>query len=516
MSTKPFSRVLWIVLDGMGWEHARRCIDTGLFPSLQRMSAEGHVGPSLPSSPECQTPSALLTLFTGAEPPESGVWGYYMPDPRQRERSISGFAARPRDGVSTLWSELGARGMGSSLMNVAFRNDPVWREGARGLDFGYDGYRGWRRPRTFTIGRRTTSITFEGLALRAVPVTDGIALWKGSTEKARLVPGVSRIVQFTPGVRAYALLLDRTLLVLAPLSRPMVRGAVLRETRSDFFELDVFRVVRRTNTDRSEEEAIPVSVEMTPIVDAMRDREALMLEAIRETSSRLVIGYFPLIDELNHVYADQLETDWPNGRGSELLRQCVTLVDGLLGRVMAEAGPDTLVAVSSDHGSATHRSILHLNELLAVEGLVRRAGRGYDYRTSTAFYHPSDCGLVMLRPGADRTAARVALQRALGRAHAELGVGIAMVEPQGEDGALAFLYPLGDAYFVASPPGHGRASREWGRAGGHHLSPLSPTPWIKAVLGLWSPGGGVADRVGWLPTENRQMKRFLREALGVE
>jgi hypothetical protein len=515
LSTKPFSRVFWIILDGMGFEHARRCLEVGGFPALERMNTEGYIGASRPSSPVCQTPSALLTLFTGAEPPESGVWGYFMPDPARREGSISGFSVRPRN-VRTLWHELGDRGHRSSLMNVAFRNDPVWSTRSDDLDFCYDGYRAWKRPRSYHLPDHPSSLEYAGIDLRASPRRSGVVLKKGSAVKAELEVGKGIIVALTHGTSAYAYLIEKSLLVLSPLTAPMVRGSVrLATAERGFLDFDVFRMVRRMNARRSEDARIPVSVEMDPVAVCMRDKEEMMLEAMQSTDSRLVIGYFPLVDELNHAYVDELETEWPKGRASELFKECARLVDHLLARVMAEAGPDTLVAVSSDHGSASHRSLLHLNELLADQGLLRRERGGYDYRHSSAFYHPSDCGLVTLQPGANRGKALAGLTRALERAREEHGVEISMIEPAGADSALAFLYPLGDGYFTGNPPGRGRSAVEWGKAGGHHLSPLSPTPWINAMLGLWAPGNGAgAPRFPWIPKENREMKRFLLEALG--
>ena len=67
------SSMLAHALDGMGHEHARRALETGRFPSLSRLAHEGYLGPSRPSSPVCQTPPALLALFTGAEPRQAGL-----------------------------------------------------------------------------------------------------------------------------------------------------------------------------------------------------------------------------------------------------------------------------------------------------------------------------------------------------------------------------------------------------------------------------------------------------------
>ena len=282
-----------------------------------------------------------------------------------------------------------------------------------------------------------------------------------------------------------------------------------------FIDTNAFRVVRRINDHREARELVPVAAEMAPSELCMNRKTDLMLSAIAGTSSRLVIGYFPVVDEFNHVYIDRLEQEWPHGRVSELFSACVSSIDRLLSRVMDASDRDTLVVVSSDHGAASSRRLLHINELLAGEGLVRRVPSGYDLRASLAFYHPSDCGQVLARAGIDRKKAMAALQRVIERASAEHGVEIGMKEGAGPDPYLAFLYPLSDGYFTGHAPGPGRpVSRK--APGGHHLSPLSPTPWIQAVLGLWSPRSRALTReVPPIPAENSNVKDFLLEALGM-
>jgi hypothetical protein len=183
---------------------------------------------------------------------------------------------------------------------------------------------------------------------------------------------------------------------------------------------------------------------------------------------------------------------------------------------MAAADADTLVVVSSDHGTVAFRSVLHINDLLADEGLVRRAGSGYDLRRSEAFYHPSDCGLVLLRPGVERGRALSRLVTALDRCRDQHSADIRMIEGRHGDPFLAFLYPGADVYFSGRAPKGGRPVLDSKDRGGHHLCPLSPTPWISAVLGLWSPREGrIGELVPPIPDSNAGMKGFLLEALGV-
>jgi hypothetical protein len=523
-----FERVFWVVLDGMGYEHARRLVSAGRFPALSRIAREGYLGPSQPPSPVCQTPPALLALFSGTEPAENGIWGYHMPDLKRREGSVSGFSAQPTGG-SLIWEELESRAVGYSLMNVIFRNDPLWaRRGSR-LEFGYDGYRLWGKPGFYSLGGGKAEHSYRGISFHTIPRGGGICVAKGSQIRARLVPGQGALLSLSGETRVFAQLLDPSLLVLSPLNKAMVRGAVPASGSmlDGFLDANAFRAARRLNEGRTPAERIPLSAELLLSTASMKQKTDLMLAAAAGTQSRLVVGYFPLIDEYNHAYMDMLESQWPRaeavtggpGRATEVFLGCAALVDDLLARLMAAAGPDTLLVVSSDHGAMSHRSVLHVNELFAGSGLVRRrvggsSPTGYDLRRSPAYYHPSDCGQVVVN---DAEALRRGFDRAglLSRLRAiadEAGAGL--LEGAPDLPYIAFFFPLGDRYFTGRPPRHGRPALDEEKAGGHHLSPLSPTPWIDAVLGLWSSSAAVGA-FGDAPTANRDLKSYLLAQMGV-
>jgi predicted AlkP superfamily phosphohydrolase/phosphomutase len=85
-------RIVWMILDGAGYEITSRCIQAGACPRLSTIQEQGYLGSSRPPEPNCETPPALRALFSGCEPRESAVWGYRMPDYRGKlERTVSGF-----------------------------------------------------------------------------------------------------------------------------------------------------------------------------------------------------------------------------------------------------------------------------------------------------------------------------------------------------------------------------------------------------------------------------------------
>jgi predicted AlkP superfamily pyrophosphatase or phosphodiesterase len=510
LSIEAFKRIYWIVLDGMGMEHAKLFLESGELPGLSRIAREGVLQASAPSSPACQTPTALLALFSGAEPRESGIWGYLVPDFRKPTQTISGFAA-PTNEIRTIWHDLEERGDSYSLMNVAFRNDHVWSGKARHLDFAYDGYRGWKKLQVFRVGRHGARVCWQGIQLVLSRTRNGMRVRKGSATKAELLPGAWHTVQLTRGLCAYACLLDKTHVVFAPLTVPFVRGSFRPAAAAEaFMDFNVFRLARRLNRNKGPGVRIAVSVEMAPVELGMRQKESLMIDTIRGTSSRLVIGYFPLVDELNHAWFDQLDSPQPDARVRELYQSCARLVDGLVSRVMAEAGPDDLVVLSSDHGVSAFRGTLHLNEIFARAGLVRRSAHGYDFRRSLAYYHPSDCGLVLNRSGTGRGPILDAIRRAVEDAKNQLGVRMGIVEARPEDPFIAFIYPLSDIYITARPLPKGGEILDRSRSGGQHLSPLVETPWINAMLGLWSPRSThLASDLDRIPGANVELKSFL-------
>jgi hypothetical protein len=532
-----FERVFWVVLDGMGREHVR--LASGRFPSLSRIEREGFIGPSRPSMPVCQTPPALLALFAGAEPAQSGVWGYRMPDPARAGRSVSGFHAPP-GACRTIWADMDAAGARYSLMNVAFRNDPVWSAAAARLDFACDAYRLWNRPVFLRLDGRRQEHEYRGIAFHTAPRGRGLALWRGSALRGLLEPGRAGMFTLTRGCSALAQLLDPALLVLCPPVPVMLRGcpppAPTGAARwSECIDADAFRACRRLNRGRGQPDMVSVETEMLLASLSMQQKADMMVAACGDGNSRLVAGYFPLVDEFNHAYLDLLDAQGPEGRTAGVFQACMGLVDQLLGRLMAAAGPGTLLVVSSDHGAMPHRSVLHLNERLAEAGLVRRApaarGVGYDLAGSCAFYHPSNCGQVVWNPGVARKRG-VGRQEIVRRVRAVVdSAGIGMQEGGPGDPYLAFLFPLGDAYFTGSPPRPGRPALDAGAAGGQHLSPLSPTPWMDAVLGLWhtndeegdsrvgATGGfasGATDAYPSLPAANVQLKDFILSHLGLD
>jgi hypothetical protein len=243
----------------------------------------------------------------------------------------------------------------------------------------------------------------------------------------------------------------------------------------------------------------------------------LALAVLRELPSTLTILYFSLIDELGHVYLDQIESLWPEGRAAELLRRCYRLLDSYIEQIMDNLEENALLVLSADHGQAPYRRALHLNDLLAEIGLVRlpreRTKQHYDLGRSVAYYHPANCGQVVVNPrqakkaGLSREQVGERVLRCLEKANNDLGSEIAHLWGGEGDPYLLFLYPRSDTHLTGryNP---GSDILDTGLMGGQHLSPLCPTPWMQAMLALWSPAGLPFEKTS-IPDRNTGVKDFL-------
>lgn len=519
MSTETYARIMWVVLDGFGHEHARRFLsEPGRLPALERIAREGYLGTCRPSEPVCQTPTALLALFAGAGPRESGVWGYKVPDPRRLGRSVSGFSLPRAPATRAIWDDLEAVGASFAIVNVAFRRDPVWTEPYRHLAFAYDGYRGLRGPTTVELPHGRTRFAFRGIVLDAVRGRGGVELRRGRRRLVRLAPGDEAAFALTSGTRTYAHLLDAGSLALFPESPAVVRfgpaapaGIGLPPGAESFRDMSAFRRARRLADHGA---AVSVDAELGPSRAAVRQQADLAQWALAVVRARCTVCYLPLVDEANHSWVHDWQPGNPAGRTHRLLAACAAEIDRFLADLMAAADRDTLLVVSSDHGALPFRRLLHVNEAFAGVGLVRRAGPGYDWERSAAWYHTSDCGQVVVngrearRRGLSRPALAVAVRAAVEAANRAHGARIAALDAGPNDPFLALLYPEADTLPTGDPPSTGKSALNPHRSGGHHLGPLTPSTWIDAMLGLWSPRTGSRTPDG-APARTTEVKDFL-------
>lgn len=527
MSTETYARILWVVLDGFGHEHARRLLESpGRFPALERVAREGYLGPCRPSSPVCETPPALLALFTGTEPAENGVWGYKMPDPdRPLERTVSGFSVARKAGTA-IWEDLEASGRTFSVMDGVPRRDRLWYEPFAHLAFAYDGYRASPGfPFHYDLGADPSAIAFEGIEIGVRRRAGRVELHRSGRVLARLAGGEAATVRPTGGTAAWAHLLADEALTLYRASPAVVRlgpaappGVGRPAGAEGFRDMSAFHRARALIERSRGGVRVTEESELLPSQAALRQRADLMRWAASAVAADVTVCYLPLMDEFNHTWFHLVSSPPADPRAERLMEACGAMIDGFLSDLMARATQDTLLVLSSDHGALPYRRRLHVNEALADAGLVVKTGAGYDFPRSAAWYHPSGCGLVVAnervarRRGLAVPALRAAVRSAVERANRAYGARIATVESGPADPFLLFLYPEADTSITGEPPLPGEPALDPRRSGGHHLSPLAPDPWIDALVGLWSPRPGARAADG-SPARSTEVKEFLLRRL---
>ena len=571
-SSSPRRRVYWIIVDGLGYRIADLAMQRGSFTSLDRIRREGYLGPLDPPPPNCQTPPALWALFSGLGSTESGIWGYNAPNYQGRlSQSVCGFALRPKDGVP-IWAELEQRGLRYSLVNAAFRHDPVWTEEYRNFDLLFDGYRNMRSEwlaRSLPLAgdrwrRGVQGFQFLGTRLNASRHGAQVQLHRRGRLLAAAGPGEAATLQIGEAVEATLLHAGDGNLFLFPHYKPCVRLGEGKGEGGDSLSIperlidgNIFRQARAAaeaaasgvglpmdpaSRDRQILGSIPIGEEMRIGEGALDDVVNVSLAAARNLSSDLFVFYVSLFDDICHAYMDEIEDAWGEmsgvggDRGALVLKRCAEHLDRFVREIMDIAALEpptceTLVVVCADHGQKPFRRSLAVNELFARHGLVRRNGRisrlglgrgGYDLDRSVAYYHPAGCGHVVLnqaimrRRGLDRGEVFRRVERIVDEAGSAHGVPLAVLPAGSEDPYLCFLYPRTDASVSGKPPdgAPGTAVVDPTRRGGQHLTPLSGSSWIPALFGAWSPDAEAAgEALREAPARSVDVKDYLLEYL---
>lgn len=242
--------------------------------------------------------------------------------------------------------------------------------------------------------------------------------------------------------------------------------------------------------------------------DETRGRFAVaMLERLRPD---LATFYFTALDHEQHEA----------GPGTPAAMAVLERIDALLGRIVEAAmragGGQAVVAVVSDHGFLPVTHEVHLNALLAAEGLLTVADTGsqtLDWRA--AAWNAGGSAAIVLRDSGD-AATRARLATLLGRLAADSASGVARVL---DAGALAARggFP-GAAFLVELAPGYTTGGRLRGpavtpsaRRGMHGHLPDRPEL-RAAFLAL---GAGVAPGRALGVIDMRDVAPTLARVLGV-
>jgi predicted AlkP superfamily phosphohydrolase/phosphomutase len=138
----------------------------------------------------------------------------------------------------------------------------------------------------------------------------------------------------------------------------------------------------------------------------VRQFSRLLDFGVDRTAWQVLFTYLPLPDEAVHVWYGRLDPTLPGhdpalaARLRPFLDRVLGLVDAHVGHLAAKAGPDVVLAVAADHGTAAISRVLKPNVALAAAGLLVLDAAGEpDLARTRAFYHP---GTFILINGAAR------------------------------------------------------------------------------------------------------------------
>jgi predicted AlkP superfamily phosphohydrolase/phosphomutase len=132
-------------------------------------------------------------------------------------------------------------------------------------------------------------------------------------------------------------------------------------------EVDIFNLVAEV---LSEEELLHDTFE------SMEERERLTHQAMLEGNSPLVISWWGQVDTTQHGYwrftdpshplfSREMAVDY----GDAIFR-VYQRADEMIGRLLAQAPPETILLIASDHGCASWRRSVHFNTWLWREGFL--------------------------------------------------------------------------------------------------------------------------------------------------
>src|SRR3984957_2978717 len=530
--------VYWVVWDAAAHWIVDRLVAEERLPGVARLRDAGIRAAARPPAPNCQTPPALATLFTGEWPGTHHVTGFMMPTPAgAADAAMSGFtpgvcAAPP------VWEHAAAAGLRTVSVHAPWVFDRDHRV-LGGVDAAIDGYgrqlamSGARRVSgagTLEIGSFTVGFTpdDDGIQIgccgarmhiepaqgwRELRLGRGIGLWlRAALIRGQLVLLHTGAWHVRVGGHDTALVdeLDRM-----PVFVGQGLGSLYRAGRLGPRLID--------GGNGSAEELFLSSLDCVPV-----GFRAATESVLARRRADLVVIYLPITDDVSHELigwcdkesacyrADLADAAW---RG---VTRCYEAADALLARVLDQAEPEDTVVLSADHGIAGAAWQVLPNAALASAGLVSCTGQRIDLAGSAVMYHPANNGAVTVnhtgRPGGWVPPERISevmrqAEEAL-RAIVEPGTGRpAVVDFRREDAAagLATVVFAADFQPSAAFPADGRAVSPARRTGVHVSNTGDPR--LHAVLVAAGPGLEPCVDVGTV--DNTLPARLVLRQLGL-
>ena len=306
----PVARVLYIGLDAADWEIVDRLVAAGSLPTFARIEREGVRADLLPYNP-MMSPLLWTTALTGRGPDEHGIADFTLT--RGGEDDLVPMTSVHRK-APALWEILAAAGQPSGFVNH-------WAT----------------QPAEETPGALVSNLAANAMAHGAAKAPAGVVWPPDFLDSMRgeltTTDGVS-----AAEVRQYA---------------PRMSDEELRDGRR-FWSDEALRA--RWESEHKTGRRTPPAAALVDLAATTHNVEAIARRLVARKDLGVVSVYFEDIDIIGHSFMHLAPPALANADPREAaiygdaVDNCYREQDAMLGRLIAEAGPDTIVIVHSDHG----------------------------------------------------------------------------------------------------------------------------------------------------------------------
>ncbi|MDP2305894.1 MAG: alkaline phosphatase family protein [Pseudomonadota bacterium] len=156
-----------------------------------------------------------------------------------------------------------------------------------------------------------------------------------------------------------------------PISHPQVYSVYLAKKFGPYATLGLAEDTWALNERVIDEKAF-----FDAAMEICDEREKMLFDAIERTRTGLVTTVFDTTDRVQHMFYRYLDPTHPANVGKEstayadAISRVYERMDGLIGKVLASVGPETVVMVMSDHGFTNFRRGVNLNTWLMEHGYL--------------------------------------------------------------------------------------------------------------------------------------------------
>ncbi len=309
----PLARVLYLGVDGMDWEVLGPMIARGELPHLARLAREG-VRAELQAFEPMVSPMLWTTAITGRGPDEHGIADFVVSEPDGDIVPIpSGFRTAP-----ALWEILTAAGQPSGFVNFWATQPAEAIDGVLVSDMADRLIGEPGRPASFPAGIATPRSFLEA-DLARYATTDTLP---------------------AAAVRAYA---------------PSLTDAEIEEARR-FWREPALRQAWERAHPADDDRKTPIPAFLLKNATHVVNTERMGLALLADPSLGVVGLYFRDPDETGHNFQHLAPPPHPLASADERARfggaveNAYRVLDGVVGRLAAAAGPNAAIVLHSDHG----------------------------------------------------------------------------------------------------------------------------------------------------------------------